>query len=175
MNCKQVNQFILEHLGETLPADVRAHLDQCQACNQLYVQQCRIKDLLYLRNYEEPKSGRVERGISNIMREARLREDQYESRQRRFMWVFTEPRYGIAMLFLVFVGLNLIRNDRARYAGPMTRADDAFGSNIMLLNEAPQEAQTNGYDYPEFDVDQIPGVMPNLGQPVKLVNFAEEY
>lgn len=174
MNCYQVNQFILESLGEEVPADIQDHMDQCESCSEAYAQQLMIKDLVYLRSFEAPKSGRVERGVANIMREVRLSEERYEERQNRFLWLFTEPRYGVALLFLVFLGLNLVRSDRGTFAETTVPPNDTFGSELMLLNEAPQVAMTNEYDYPEFNVDQMPGVMPNLGQPVRLVNFAEE-
>lgn len=174
MNCKQINQFILERLGEEVPADVQAHIDQCDSCGAVYAQQLMIKDLLSLRSYEEPKSGRVERGVANIMREVRMSEDQYEQRQNRFLWMFTEPRYGVAMLFLVFIGLNLVKNDFRNEEVVMLPQDNPFGSEVLLLNESPQASMTNDYKYPDFDVNQVPGVVPNLREPVKLVNFIEE-
>ncbi|MFC1467683.1 hypothetical protein ACFLQY_03210 [Verrucomicrobiota bacterium] len=174
MNCKQVNQFIFEGLGEEVSADVQAHIDQCESCGGLYAQQMMIKDLLSLRRYEEPKSGRVERGVANIMREVRLSEDRYERRQSHLCWMFSEPRYGVALLFMVFIGINLARTDHDHYATAMVPQDDPYGTEIVLLNEAPQVSTTNDYDYPEFNVDQMPGVMPDLGGPVKLVKFSEE-
>ena len=173
MNCKQVNKFIVRHFDEEVPSAVQAHLDQCRYCRELYAQQTLIKDLLSLRRYEEPKSGRIERGVANIMRQVRLSEDRYDQRQSRFIWLFTEPRYGVALLFLVFIGLNLVKSDPAQYAGGVFHEDSALG-HIMARSESPQLTMTNDYNYPEFNIEQMPAMLPDLGAPVKLVNFAED-
>lgn len=173
MNCEQQKQFILEHLGEEIPVDVQAHLDRCDSCRESYERQLMIKDMFSLRRYEQPKSGRVESGVANIMRKVRLSEDRYDQRQDRLLWMFTEPRYGIALLFLVFIGLNLVRNDRGFESDLLTK-DDVFRAEVLMLNQSPQIAMTNDYNYPEFVPDQIPGVnLPSLETPVRLVNFSD--
>jgi hypothetical protein len=156
MMCEQVNQFILERLGEEVPADVKLHLDACPACKAKYAQQLDVKELFSLRAYEEPKSSRVESTVALVMRAVRLHEERYETRQNQLLWLFAEPRYGVALLLLIFTGLNLARPDyNARYQAPL---DDDFGTGIMLLSETSVAALSNRVYFSEFAEEVAPGV-----------------
>ncbi|MFA7369365.1 MAG: hypothetical protein WC334_06950 [Kiritimatiellales bacterium] len=70
-----------------------------------------ITGLLSLKTYERPDEIRVEKNIQNIMREVRAA-DRMPSLllfpDKSFAWMFAQPRYGVAALFILFLGLHLL-------------------------------------------------------------------
>jgi hypothetical protein len=79
-----------------------------------------LSNLLYLKRYETPETARMTRCRQNIMREVRQsgqdqRRGLADLLEVRFPWFFAEPKYGIALLFVGFVGLQYLAVN-ARYA-----------------------------------------------------------
>lgn len=79
-----------------------------------------IAGLLALKGYERPAEGSAEKNIQNIMRRVRssgnipsllLFPDKSSG------WMFAQPRYGVAALFIIFLGLHLI--DRPLPSAPV--------------------------------------------------------
>ncbi len=170
MNCEQVRKFILEKLGEDASAELNEHLEQCDACRREFIQQMFIKDVLALRSYEAPKSGRVERGVTCVMREIKLREDKQKRSFEQFTWIFSEPRYGVVALMVICIGLNLV--NRAPDPSQDFNADDQFfGRETLLLSDLPTNSDTNSYKYPEFDIDQIQSPLNRINKKVEFVNL----
>lgn len=70
-----------------------------------------ITGLLALKTFERPDGARAEKNIQNIMREVRAA-DRLPSLllfpDKSFAWMFTQPRYGVAALFILFLGLHLL-------------------------------------------------------------------
>jgi hypothetical protein len=70
-----------------------------------------ITGLLALKTYERPEKERAEKSIQNIMREVRSA-DRMPSLllfpDKSFAWMFAQPRYGVAALFIIFLGLHLL-------------------------------------------------------------------
>jgi len=70
-----------------------------------------IPGLLALKAYEMPDESRVEKSIQNIMREVRTK-GRHPSLllfpDKRMGWMFAQPRYGIAALFVIFIGLQFL-------------------------------------------------------------------
>ncbi len=70
-----------------------------------------ITGLLALKTYERPDGIRVEKNIQNIMREVRTT-NQMPSLlffpDKSLGWMFAQPRYGVAALFILFLGLHLL-------------------------------------------------------------------
>lgn len=70
-----------------------------------------IVGLLTLKTYERPDEERVEKNIQGIMREVRAT-NQMPSLlffpDKSFGWMFAQPRYGVAALFILFLGLHLL-------------------------------------------------------------------
>lgn len=69
-----------------------------------------LQQLLHLKSYEKPEASRMTRNKQNIMRQ--VRQSQSEKRkplldilELNIPWFFAEPKYGIAALFVAFVGL----------------------------------------------------------------------
>jgi hypothetical protein len=70
-----------------------------------------LAGLLALKKFEHPDAGRNEKNIQNIMRVVRETNNVPSLLlfpDKSFAWMFTQPRYGIAALFLLFLGLHLL-------------------------------------------------------------------
>ena len=71
-----------------------------------------IAGLLALKSFECPDSDRVEKNIHSTMRavrEANRRPSLHLFPDKRLAWMFAQPRYGVAALFILFLGLQLMR------------------------------------------------------------------
>jgi hypothetical protein len=70
-----------------------------------------ISRLLALKTYERPDPARVEKNIQNVMRAVR-NTDQLPTLlhfpDKSLAWMVAQPRYGIAALFIIFLGLHLL-------------------------------------------------------------------
>ncbi len=67
--------------------------------------------LLSLKAYERPNEDRVEKNIQNIMRKIRSvnnRPGWLFLPEKGMAWLLARPRYGIAALFILFLGLHLM-------------------------------------------------------------------
>ncbi len=70
-----------------------------------------IAGLLALKTYERPDGGRCEKNIQNIMRTVRTTNNAPTLLffpDKSFAWMFAQPRYGVAALFIIFLGLHLL-------------------------------------------------------------------
>jgi|GEM_PF-2575254 len=70
----------------------------------------RLRHLMHLKDYEKPDTARMTKNKHNIMRRVRTaknnqRRSVAEWIEGNLPWFFAEPRYGIAVLFVVFAGL----------------------------------------------------------------------
>ncbi|MEI6891930.1 MAG: hypothetical protein V5783_07140 [Pontiella sp.] len=72
-----------------------------------------LQQLLHLKQYERPDAARMTRNKQNIMRS--VRQSQSEKRKPlldrleiNIPWFFSEPKFGIAALFVAFVGLQYV-------------------------------------------------------------------
>jgi hypothetical protein len=70
-----------------------------------------IAGLLALKKYERPDAQRVEKNIQNTMRAVRTTKNIPSLLlfpDKSFAWMFAQPRYGVAALFVLFLGLHLL-------------------------------------------------------------------
>ncbi len=70
-----------------------------------------VKELLILKAYARPDKDRVEKNIENIMhavRSAHKKPSLHHFPDKSMGWMFAQPRYGVAALFLIFLGLHLL-------------------------------------------------------------------
>jgi hypothetical protein len=129
-----------------------------------------IAGLLALKTYERPDANRTEKNIQNIMREVRTA-DRTPSLllfpDKSFAWMFASPRYGVAALFILFLGLHLL--DR-----PMPVATSA-GTAVLKIPgtaEAVAAAGTN-----QLKAATVPGITPTYtsltGEPAPLSSYAK--
>lgn len=111
-----------------------------------------IAGLLALKTYERPEANRVEKNIQNIMRAVRTA-DRTPSLllfpDKSFAWMFAQPRYGVAVLFLLFLGLHLLdRPMPVATVGPVAIIRDPGAEMIASVNTNQQKTAT------------IPGIAP---------------
>ena len=117
--------------------------------------------LLALKAYERPDKDRVEKNIANVMRAVRTAHNKpslHHFPDKSMGWIFAQPRYGVAALFLLFLGLHLL--DR-----PMP--DVPVGASVIeepsILMEMPEGIETNA-----ASASGIPAVdlgLPSLVKP----------
>ena len=107
-----------------------------------------LRQLMHLKNYEMPEPARMTRNKQNIMREVRKakaskRVGLGDLLEMNMPWFFAEPKYGIATLFLAFVGL--------QYAGIHSRTSyQSTGiysttSDLAAYEKEPETVSTNYY------------------------------
>lgn len=112
-----------------------------------------LRQLFHLKVYENPDAARMIRNKQNIMRRVR----EASSRKHwsladllevNIPWFFTEPKYGIAALFVVFAGLQYLginsRNASQSHTGIYTAADG------MVAFEQHTAVSTNTISYPKL-------------------------
>jgi predicted anti-sigma-YlaC factor YlaD len=181
--CAELKKFVKERLAEELPAALKAHLDECELCRQLYEGQLAVMRLIGFKVFEQPRSAIETRGVSNIMREVRLAEDEPSAREARWLWMINEPRYALAMLLVVFIGLNLMRSDDHRKSvsvifPPDSVLEQKVPASMQLLNQVAIGRENVLYDYPELPENPTaPWLEPSRPEsgtvPVRFVNSLE--
>jgi hypothetical protein len=112
-----------------------------------------LKKLFHLKGYEVPEPSRMVRNKQNIMR--RVREVSRTKSRRlgdlleiNIPWFFAEPKYGIALLFVVFASLQYLsmnaRNSTRSQSGIYTHSDS------LASFEQNAGAATNNISYPRL-------------------------
>jgi hypothetical protein len=108
-----------------------------------------LRQLMHLKRYETPEVARMTRSRQNIMRQVRTlhgnkRKTIGEWVEASMPWLFAEPKYGIAMLFVAFAGL--------QYMGFGTRnsAETGIYTSVSSVADLEQAAMisTNSIAYP---------------------------
>jgi hypothetical protein len=109
-----------------------------------------LRKLMHLKNYETPETARMTRNKQNIMRQVR----QSQAGKRKSLgdllevnmpWFFAEPKYGIAALFVAFVGL--------QYVGLTAKTSSQSTGIYTTTGEIAAYSQTstvNSNDYPSL-------------------------
>ena len=108
--------------------------------------------LLALKTYERPDKNRTEKNIQNIMRIVRTTNNAPSLLffpDKNFSWMFAQPRYGVAALFILFLGLHLL--DRPVSAVPPVTA------NLERPEPAAAIALT---ETNQLNTARVPGIAP---------------
>lgn len=111
-----------------------------------------IAGLLALKTYERPDETSAEKNIQSIMREVRTVNRMPSLLlfpDKSFAWMFTQPRYGVAALFILFLGLHLLERPV-----PVESAGTAM-LKAPGTAEAVAAAETNG-----VAAAAVPGLIP---------------
>ncbi len=92
-----------------------------------------VAGLLALKTYERPDAARAEKNIQSIMRGIHAFERGPSTQAvNRKLGIFAQPRYGIAVLFVLFLGLHLIdRPVPSVSAGSVALEEPSSGLDIM--------------------------------------------
>jgi len=122
-----------------------------------------VVGLLALKKFERPDAARVEKSILNTMRTVRATSNMPSLLlfpDKSFAWMFAQPRYGVAALFVIFLGLHLL--DRPIPA--------AKGTPVAVIKEPRPEIMA-GVDTNRTHATTIPGIEPPFsiaGEPAPL-------
>ena len=136
-----------------------------------------LKQLFHLKRYETPDVSRMTRNRQNIMR--RIREESQNRRKSlselievSFPWFFAEPRYGVAMLFVAFVGLQYL-GVNARHAAQSDTGIYTTSGDRFAAYEQAAVSSTNSADYPELPMDAP--LFPDRHNDEGVVTWAAEW
>lgn len=121
-----------------------------------------LQQLLHLKQYEKPEDARMVRNKQNIMRSVRQaqsdkRKPLLDMLEVNIPWFFAEPKYGIAALFVAFIGL--------QYAGINSRNSSTStgiytsSGNVASFDQGASAVISNRYpnlpsNYPLFSRPQ---------------------
>jgi len=123
-----------------------------------------IAGLLALKTYERPDAFRVEKNIQNTMRAVRSTSNVPSLfPDKNFAWMFAQPRYGVAALFVLFLGLHLLER-------PLPIAE--VGSIEVV--KAPNEEIVSSMDTNQLKAASVPGIEPPFslaGEPAPLSSY----
>ncbi|HKL21240.1 MAG TPA: hypothetical protein VJ904_05500 [Tichowtungia sp.] len=99
-----------------------------------------IAGLLALKAFERPDADRTEKNIQSTLqavRAAHKRPSLHFFPDKSTAWMFAQPRYGIAALFILFLGLQLLRPPMpAESVGsPAVKQPGLAGMDLRAVNE----------------------------------------
>jgi hypothetical protein len=121
-----------------------------------------LQKLLHLKQYEVPEVARMTRNKQNIMRQ--VRQAQTEKRkplldllELNIPWFFAEPKYGIAALFVAFVGLQYVGMS-AKNSSTSTGIYTSTANVASFEQNVPVNIVTNRYP-------SLPSNYPLFGEP----------
>ncbi|MDF7826311.1 hypothetical protein P4B35_19945 [Pontiellaceae bacterium B12227] len=132
-----------------------------------------LKQLMHLKQYERPDAARMTRNKQNIMRSVR----QAQSEKRKPLldllainipWFFAEPKYGIAALFVAFVGLQYV-GINARNSATSTGIYTSTASVASYERDAALSVVSNRY--PNLPSNSMLFSQPQGDQTVMPANF----
>jgi hypothetical protein len=112
-----------------------------------------LQQLIHLKRFEKPDAARMVRNKQNIMRQIR-QENQNKSRsigdliELNFPWLFAEPKYGVAVLFVAFAGLQYLGINDRQAANSQTGIYTTPAGQFAVY-EQPPAAVSNSIPYPE--------------------------
>jgi len=112
-----------------------------------------LRQLLHLKKYEQPEPARITRNKQNIMRQVREAKSQKrwnlgDLLEVNIPWFYAEPRYGIALLFIVFAGLQLW--GASSREGARNRTGIYMPDSTLAAYEQTSAISTNSISYPKL-------------------------
>jgi hypothetical protein len=121
-----------------------------------------LQDLFHLKRFETPDTARMVRNKQNIMRQIRQESQNKKNTigdliELNFPWLFAEPKYGVAILFVAFAGLQYL-GVNARQAASSQTGIYTTPAGQFAAYEQPVAAVSNSIPYPE-----VPGNLRLFG------------
>jgi hypothetical protein len=121
-----------------------------------------LQDLFHLKRFETPDPSRMVRNKQNIMRQ--IRQESHNKRatvgdliELNFPWLFAEPKYGVAILFVAFAGLQYLSVNARQAANSQTGIYTTPAAQFAEYQQ-PAAAVSNSIAYPE-----VPGNLRLFG------------
>jgi len=112
-----------------------------------------LHKLFHIKRYEKPDEARMVRSKQNIMR--RIRHESQSKRKSisdlieiNYPWLFAEPKYGVALLFVAFAGLQYLGVNARQAANSQTGIYMPDGQ--FAAYEQPAASVSNSISYPEL-------------------------
>lgn len=111
-----------------------------------------LQQLIHLKHYETPDPDRMRRSRQNIMREVRKvqadkRKPLLDLMEVNIPWFFAEPKYGIAAVFVAFIGLQYL-GSTARNSS--TNTGIYTSGSVAALEQSTTISTNNSYAYPSL-------------------------
>lgn len=113
-----------------------------------------VAGLLALKKFERPEAARTEKNVQNIMRTVRATNNIPSLLffpDKSFAWMFAQPRYGIAALFVIFLGMNLLN-----------RPATVLTANTASIIRIPDPEIIASADTNQLKAAVIPGIKPAI-------------
>ncbi len=128
-----------------------------------------IAGLLALKAFERPGAERIEKNIQCTMqavRAAHKRPSLHYFPDKSLGWMFAQPRYGIAALFVIFLGLHLMQRPMpAESVGSSVMSEPGLAMDLSAVTETNRAAPV---------IPPLPaGSRPAYSSLVKPVSFTE--
>jgi hypothetical protein len=122
-----------------------------------------LQDLFHLKRFETPDPGRMVRNKQNIMRQIRQESHNKKSTigdliELNFPWLFAEPKYGVAILFVAFAGLQYLSVNDRQAASSRTGIYTTPASQFAAYEQSGSAVVSNAIPYPE-----VPGNLRLFG------------
>lgn len=115
--------------------------------------------LVKLKAYARPAGARVEKNIDQTLhavRSSHKRPSLHHFPDKSLAWMFAQPRYGVAALFILFLGLHLLER-------PLPKAVAGSGTIDKLRTEMSTVVDTNAVPAQGIPVDEP--IFPALIEP----------
>lgn len=120
-----------------------------------------LQNLFHLKGFETPDASRMVRNKQNIMRQIRQESHKKTSIgdliELNFPWLFAEPKYGVAILFVAFAGLQYLGVNARQAANSQTGIYTTPAGQFVGF-EQPAATVSNSIPYPE-----VPGNLRLFG------------
>ena len=111
-----------------------------------------LQQLIHLKQFETPDPDRMRRSKQNIMRgvrqaQAGKRKPLLDLMELNIPWFFAEPKYGIAAVFVAFIGLQYVGTT----ARNSSKSTGIYTTGTMAALEQSSTISTNNtYSYPSL-------------------------
>jgi len=114
-----------------------------------------LNKLFHLKQYEVPEAARMTRNKQNIMRQVReisrtKRKTLGDFIEVSFPWLFAEPKYGVAVLFMAFAGLQYLGINAHHAAESSTGIYTMSGTGRLAAYEQRDTEVSNSVNYIDF-------------------------
>ena len=112
-----------------------------------------LQDLFRLKRFETPDPARMVRNKQNIMRQIRQESQNKKNTlgdliELNFPWLFAEPKYGVAILFVAFAGLQYLGVNARQAANSQTGIYTPPAGQFAAYEQSTA-AVSNSIPYPE--------------------------
>lgn len=169
MRCKKFQLKFSVIPKEEWSSAARDHLNCCPKCQAALEAQEQVRDLISLKVYEKPPPTEQEKASSRILQQAHLIQQKRTKKASNWRWVFTEPKYGFAILIVIFVALNMLSQNSSYQPSEIMPIPPENPAPELERESLLSESTTNEFKNYRQLMQTTPVSKP--GAEVKMVNF----